>query len=576
MIVPVVQSPCQFDIMGRQEPMDKKLVIVLSFLLVIIFFGTQRVAAANPTPTPTPAPVPQGAAAKGGVYNDLVPLGKDVSGDTLPQSRVDVTSGASTDTKTWSVPAFDLQRSAMLGPATSLLPIDALTRVKDAENVLYISGTTAIYVHIGNITLPVLPFIRNYKTDLLPVYKDLDQYLRQSQFLGGSALKPNDEGIYDMRRKALDLQEIPEETEDVGKENKNEGKPVAQSYEQESYFGTILRSLLSVLRINLASKQLLPYAGDVFDKSKAMADNYAPIDHDTTKGQELNGDQQNEVVSGKTSTTRTEKTNGTVNTINYAICSVLPMGKDVQFGVDCTGYVTPPCDGEMPDLKTSPNCKLKNNTLHLPANLIKAIEAAATVFKVPPSLAVGVFYGEGAFNPGSIFLDESQVEKYLKGCTKLPNCSSSASVYNNIAPIMKQYWPQISTAVNEIAPDRKPDPCNLLDGIFAIVKDLSQNQTGSAAFAGKTCFGIPLNGPGGRESSCTWSDKNAETAIRIWEFGVNWNDTTMSCATKLNSCLMGGGLDAQCETGGDTCETVGTRYPQKSHNGCVWDVYKAN
>ncbi len=253
-------------------------------------------------------------------------------------------------------------------------------------------------------------------------------------------------------------------------------------------------------------------------------------------------------------------------------CWLVP--KDQQSSSKC-GSTT--CGSEpIPSLDVSNSvCKVKNNSLKLPEILIKGIEKAADTFNVPPSLLIGVMYGEGAFNPGSNYFNSTFVEENFKACAKLPNCNESAPVIDNIVPFFQQYWGDLADAVTVLDSKRKPNACNLLDGIFALAKDLSQNQYGSAAFAGKTCFGIPLNSGSGGSSSCSWSNSGVETAIRVWEFGVNYN-STYGCATKLNSCLLGGGEAANCASGNDTCETINNRYSQVSHNGCVWDIYTKN
>lgn len=260
-------------------------------------------------------------------------------------------------------------------------------------------------------------------------------------------------------------------------------------------------------------------------------------------------------------------------------CWTVP--KDLQNSPRCKpSSVIPPAAGcgVDPVLNPIPSCQIKNNSLHLPDSLIKGIEVAAKTFSVPPALLVGIMYGEGAFNPGSQFMDEAVVKQNFQSCTTLPDCSPTASVIKNIVPFFPNYWDNLKDAVKTFDPTREPNACNLLDGIFALAKDISQSQYGSSAFAGKSCFGISLNAntPGTGSHSCTWDENDVETAIRVWEFGTAYS-STLSCATKQNSCLLGGGLAAQCPTGDDSCETKSSRYPgQASHNACVWDIYSSN
>jgi hypothetical protein len=186
---------------------------------------------------------------------------------------------------------------------------------------------------------------------------------------------------------------------------------------------------------------------------------------------------------------------------------------------------------------------------------------------------LGIMYGEGSFNSGSPFLDPNKVNSYLSSCALLPNCDSNASLINNIVPFFRQYWDDVNDAVKIIDPTRTPNACNLLDGIFALAKTLASSQYGSGSFAGKTCFGIPLNSGSGGSSSCSWSPSGVETAIRVWEFGTAYN-STYTCATAENSCATGG-MTAVCP-GGDNCETINKRYSDPSHNGCVYYVYDKN
>ncbi len=231
---------------------------------------------------------------------------------------------------------------------------------------------------------------------------------------------------------------------------------------------------------------------------------------------------------------------------------------------------------EPPVFTPDPSCKIKNNTLKLPDSLVKAIEAAATAFKVPPSLIIGLFYGEGAFNPGSKYLQEDFVSQNLAACTVIPGCNPSANSINSIVQYPSIWLKPYVDAVKVFDPARKPNLCNLLDGIFAMTKGIAQTQYGNPLFTGKTCFNIPLNNGSAKSSgTCSWDERNVETAIRVWELGTTYSEGN-SCLTKAGSCLTGGGYAAQCPTGGDTCETKDRRYSQASHNGCVYDIYKEN
>ena len=244
-------------------------------------------------------------------------------------------------------------------------------------------------------------------------------------------------------------------------------------------------------------------------------------------------------------------------------------GESISFGKTTE---TPPC-GDIPDLPTgSGACKLTSTTINgvtLPPTMVSILEATAQSYNVPPGLILGVMFGEGAFNPGRYGWTEDNVKKWSMGCASMPNCSPTSFPSTGIVPFFEAYWNQIKDAVKVVDPNRVPNPCNLLDAIFALAKDLSHGQYGASAFAGKTCYGITLNAGAGGSSSCSWDSSDYETAIRVWEFGTAYN-STYTCATKPGSCATGGGSAAACP-GGDLCEKVGGS-GNTSHNACVWDV----
>lgn len=242
--------------------------------------------------------------------------------------------------------------------------------------------------------------------------------------------------------------------------------------------------------------------------------------------------------------------------------------------------------GELPDLpKASGLCGLgstSSRTGNVPQGLKDIISAAAETYKVPPNLILGIMFGEGAFNTdvNGKYARYNWTDENVKNwatCQKLPNCSPGGATINSVVPFIGTYWDNLAKAIlpdlQKIDPNKKEaDPCNLLDATFALAKDLHTNAGGSPAFAGHSCFGIPLTSSS--PTSCSWNDSQYETAIRVWEFGTEYNSTYM-CATLENSCLLGGGAAANCPTG-DDCETINNRYPDASHNGCLWDVAHGN
>ena len=249
-------------------------------------------------------------------------------------------------------------------------------------------------------------------------------------------------------------------------------------------------------------------------------------------------------------------------------------GEMYKFGDDQIDDVC----GVTPVFTSNPTCCLKN-TLDLPPSLIFSIEEAANAYNVPPSLVLAVIYGEGYLNPGSSFFDESFVAEHIKSCAQVPDCNPDGEMI--LFNIYKKWWDD--EAVKVYDSNREAYPCNIFDMLFSVAKGLRNGRFGSSQFQNPltnqpyTCFGITLNTGSTASVSCDdWSSSDVITAIRGWEFGTFYKPDTLSCATKQGSCLMGGGVNAQCPTGGDTCETISNRYSASSHMGCLWDVYQQN
>jgi len=229
--------------------------------------------------------------------------------------------------------------------------------------------------------------------------------------------------------------------------------------------------------------------------------------------------------------------------------------------------------GTLPDLPSAGgSCRLSGSGQLASANLSKLptlvaiVEAAADAFKVPPSLILGVMFGEGAFDRYE-WTDEN-VRNWSLGCTTMPSCNPGSFPSQGVVPYLDEdHWNAVKDAVKVVDPGREPNPCNLLDAVFAVAKDLKGN-SGISSFAGRTCFGIPLKTGAANPNSCSWGPSDVETAIKVWETGGQY-----ICLTEVGSCFTGGGLNAACPSG-DTCETVNRRYSSPSHNACVWNVYQ--
>jgi hypothetical protein len=246
-------------------------------------------------------------------------------------------------------------------------------------------------------------------------------------------------------------------------------------------------------------------------------------------------------------------------------------GEQVITGQNCKNICSSGKNGTLPDLPDAKeaSCKLSGSGTLLALDfsklptLVRIVEAAADAYKTPPKLILGIMYGEGVFNPGRYQWTEENVKKWSAGCATMPNCTPGVWP-SQVTHYYEPYWESVKDAVKVVDPGREPNPCNLMDNIFSIARDLHGN-SGTSSFAGKTCFGIPLKTGASNPNSCSWGPSDIETAIKVWETGG-----TDMCVTKEGGCAIGG-LNAICPTG-DTCETINKRYSSPSHNACVWDV----
>lgn len=204
----------------------------------------------------------------------------------------------------------------------------------------------------------------------------------------------------------------------------------------------------------------------------------------------------------------------------------------------------------------------------IPPTMKAVLEAAAETYKVPPSLLLAVMFGEGDFNPGRWDWTEANVASWSAGCANMPSCSPGTFPSTGIIPFFSSVWDGYGDAVKAVDPNREPNPCNFMDATFALAKMLQQGQNGIGYFT--SCFGIDLNKGGGGSASCSWDQRDIETAIKVYENGYQ-----TECYSKTQGCVLGG-ANALCPAG-DTCE----KYSQcfggggncSSHPYCLWTVY---
>jgi hypothetical protein len=240
--------------------------------------------------------------------------------------------------------------------------------------------------------------------------------------------------------------------------------------------------------------------------------------------------------------------------------------------------------GELPETlpEAKGSCKLGSTSSRvgkIPDALKDLVSSAAEAFKVPPNLIIGVLFGEGVFNTDAAgnytkYNWTDQNVQNWASCQPLPNCggpeSSIVSFSANWEKLSKLTLPELQ----KIDPSKKEaDPCNLLDAVYAVGAHLRGGAGGSPALTGKSCLGITMTST--IPTSCDWNDSMYETAIRVWEFGTQWGNTSngfLTCATDTNSCATGG-IAAQCDTDSlsstDTCDNSPAA---NSHNSCVYEV----
>lgn len=588
----------------------KRFFIAVS--IVVFATGvTHPVHAQTATPKPTVAGT---KAVDAGTLNQLIDTSQQYSiGATETATTVTIPDVNLTAGKDFKVPKLDAIANFFATGVQYLTPYTVKQKTINQDQNLFISGK-ATYCKISEDNqLVKKPSNSAYTTEVIPELSTLDQASRFAAAITTqySLSKTDGEYNYNANREPL----VMDVTNALGCDDTGNGTvqdpknvKITSDFFNRGGLLTLLKTIFGtrgVIKTTLSSKQLTPYAesmdclitgcgsgGDLsylspeeqkkVQGSGGVVQTYAPPTHDITSG-ESTGSEQNTFESQKgniTINTNSAGTKAIENATNYMKCSILPKSLRDKFGLagKCqqAATATDCSSGSIPEVAVKSACALKNNTFGLSEKLIKTIEQAASTYEVPASLMLGVIYGEGSLNPNSLFTTKA-VDTYLDGCTPLPDCSENASIINNIVPYYKSNWIDVADAVKKVAPDRTPNVCNLTDGIYALAETLHRFQY-APAFAGKTCFGIALASSLGEtaQTCAAWKDTNVESAIRFWEFGNGWDNTTKSCATKMGSCVTGGGLAAQCPTGGDTCDTVSSPYAQASHNACVWNVYKNN
>lgn len=189
-----------------------------------------------------------------------------------------------------------------------------------------------------------------------------------------------------------------------------------------------------------------------------------------------------------------------------------------------TGFSTPSVSSQntcSPTLPTLPavDSTCQTCSLSFPSPSMKNIfESAASFYKVPVSVLVGIFYNEGGLNPSWGWNDSKVLAASGPNC-QVTNCDGSnvsSSGAKGPWQFLPSAWSSFSTAAAEagVSDGRTPNICNLLDSTFAAAKKLSRERGGKDRYDPPQCVGYQLNTNKGPSQSCAWNRSDIVTAAR--------------------------------------------------------------
>ena len=558
----------------------KQIVVFVFVLLVVSIWHQNPILAASPTPRSTPVPtvVIQGVkAVNAGTLNTVIDESQSYSFEGSETAKtigspppVFLTAGSDFVT-------FDLTKlSTMLSGATAFLSPGIVNDNKiDQEANLYISGRATRCVYEDG-KQPTKTKSNLYTTEVVPELSTLDQATRQiAPLLTRYSLTPNTDATYDFRREPLELGSNPEcEETDRGTVQQEKIIKTTQPFSLGAWLLKIFgkKGDTGTIKATFASKQLTPYAESIHclingcvemdlsmlestdeqtrvKESGGIAKTYAPISHDTTKG-ETHGEQTNE-FSGFPVKTHTTQTKAVENAGNYIMCSILPESQHALLGLAdaCKNYTTeqtpttcstktlPPLTG------VSSSCTLAHTTSinaytddasfpsgDIPPTMKAILEKAGETFHVPPSLILGVMYHEGAFSNNRYAWTEENVKKWSLCGQQMPNCDKTKTSVSQTPFGFIPYWfykgdggtGSVWNAVSTIDPSRNTkdlvSPCNFLDGVFALAKNLAMfyaaKNVDCITHNVTTCEGYSIVDTRQAPTSCAW-DSNRVAQARI-------------------------------------------------------------
>ncbi len=186
--------------------------------------------------------------------------------------------------------------------------------------------------------------------------------------------------------------------------------------------------------------------------------------------------------------------------------------------IDELNALLPPVD----DSCTSTSCSGIN--LNLSPAMEQVISSAASYYKVPASVLLGILYNEGGLNPGgSGGLGSNLTDAIVLGAAGpncgIPSCEDPGGSYSGArGPWQFLYytWNSNREAVNLAGIDdgRVPNVCNIVDATFAAARKISRESAGYN-YPYTQCAGVTLNNSTqGISTSCNWNASRAVTAAK--------------------------------------------------------------
>lgn len=217
---------------------------------------------------------------------------------------------------------------------------------------------------------------------------------------------------------------------------------------------------------------------------------------------------------------------------------------------------------------TDPSCKACANYTFPSDELRNVFEQAASYYKVPASVLLGVFHNESGFKfnwDSGITRAASCPNCGVPGCNKPSNISPSGG--KGPWQFLPGTWNSYQNAVVEagIPGHSTPNICNIIDSTYAAAKKLHQESGGANQYATPTCWGTPYITGQGPSTSCDWDEKRIVTAVRQYlgycegqdkpENGTCYSSALGSCPTRStcqadsNQCYQTSALRiALCQT----------------------------